>query len=252
MKNKPSLLPLTALILAVLACSSPELPASITPTPTLSADTLERLEIAGGETIQVVPGESRQLQVGAYECCVFFQVYNLPAEWSIDPVEGVTLDPQSGMLEVAADTPHGTSYTVTARLKEAERMLTKTLLVYNPEDNPLVGTWSEAAQLPCGGGAETIPENLLRELVFRADGTMSATWDPFEVYKDYWGRFSYDRQSGTLEISDVEGNYIPADLDPSGSFEIDEKGDLVLKDMWLGSYQWDEGATPGCGHRIMH
>ena len=234
MNNKSNLLPLAALVIAALACSTPDLPPSITPTPTLSADTLERLEIAGGEVIQVQPGESRQLQVGAYQCCVFFQVYDLPAEWSIDPVKGVTLDPQSGMLAVAADTMHETSYTVTARLKEEGIVLTKTLLVYTPAGNPLVGTWHEAAQQPCGGGEEVIPENLLRELVFRADGTISATWDPFEVYKDYWGSYNYNLQSGTLVITGVEGNYIPADLDPSGSFEIDENGDLILKDIWLG------------------
>ena len=48
---------------------------------------------------------------------------------------------------------------------------------------------------------------------------------------------------------DVEGNYVPTDLDLSGNFEIDSNGDLLLKDMWLGSWQGDQPA-PGCGQRF--
>ena len=92
----------------------------------------------------------------------------------------------------------------------------------------------------------------MRELIFRADGSMSATWMPFEIYKDYWGNYSIDLESGTFELSGVSGNYVPPDLDPSGSFEIDENGSLILKDIWLGSYRWGEKSPPNCGHRFTH
>ena len=45
---------------------------------------------------------------------------------------------------------------------------------------------------------------------------------PFEIYHDYWGTYGYDLAQGTLDLSDAEGNYVPPDLDGSGSFRENE------------------------------
>jgi hypothetical protein len=74
---------------------------------------------------------------------------------------------------------------------------------------------------------------------------------PFEIYHDYWGTYGYDLAQGTLDLSDAEGNYVPPDLDGSGSFSIDEQGQLTLGDLWLGSPR-DGGGEPNCGHRFVH
>ena len=288
MKKTSSLLPLAALLIAVLACSTPELPPSITPTPTkasvaptrsptptgstttpipptrtssptvlpqatpLDEETMQRLEISGGKTLQLQPGESRQLQVVTLDCCYMYNLWQIPTAWSIQPDEGASLDPASGLLIVDAETPNGATYTITASVENGRRLISRTLFIFTPEGNPLVGTWHEAAQFPCSGSGEKLPADPMRELIFGADSTMSATWMPFEIYKDYWGKYRYDLQSGSFALSEVSGNYVPADLEPSGSFEIDENGDLILKDMWLGSYQWGENHPTNCGHRFTH
>jgi hypothetical protein len=91
------------------------------------------------------------------------------------------------------------------------------------------------------------PEEPIGELQFRADGTLSVTWMPFEVYRDYWGSYQYDSKGGTLDLAIEGGNYVPEDVDGSGSFAIDEDGRLVLKDMWLGTWMRSTGGA-NCGH----
>ena len=275
MNYKSSLLPLAALVMAALACSTPELLPTITPTPTtgslptstptieartatniptssiptLEAATLERLEINTGQTLQLQPGDSYPLKLGTTECCYVFVEVPVDAAWSVSPQKGVKLDPDSGLLEVSSVVEHGTAYTVTANVENSRLVLTTPLLIYTPEGNPLAGTWYEAGVFPCGSGEETVREDALSELVLGADGTIKATWYPFEVYHDYWGKYSYDLATGGLSITDMDGNYIPSDLDLSGTFEIDANGDLILKEMWLGSWQGEQ-PPPGCGQHF--
>jgi len=251
-KNKSFFLPFAALLLAALACGIPRQYFNAIPTssiPTLEAATLERLEINTGQTLQLQPGESYQLTLGTTECCYVFVDVPVQAAWSVSPQKGIKLDPVSGLLEVSPRAEHGTAYTIIAKVENSRLVLTTPLLIFTPEGNPLVGTWYEAAQLPCGGGTETAPAESLSELVLEADGTIMATWYPFEVYHDYRGKYTTDLATGAITITDVDGNYVPPDLDLTGTFEIDANGDLLLKDMWLGSYQGEQ-PPPGCGQRF--
>jgi hypothetical protein len=102
----------------------------------------------------------------------------------------------------------------------------------------------------CGRGTEIIPEELIGELRFGADGTFAVTWMPFEIYVDYRGTYAYDLTWGTLDLVVEGGSYVPDDVDGSGSFSVDEEGRLILRDMWLGS---PRGVTdpPDCGHRFV-
>ena len=68
-----------------------------------------------------------------------------------------------------------------------------------------------------------------------APGTATSTTGGIGVY----GPFS-DPPTG--------GNYVPADVDGEGEFELDG-GDLVLRDLWLGSAK-DATGPAGCGHRL--
>jgi len=47
---------------------------------------------------------------------------------------------------------------------------------------------------------------------------------PFEVYRDYWGTYEYDLATDSLSLQVTEGNYVPDDIDGSGSFAFDEQG----------------------------
>jgi hypothetical protein len=104
--------------------------------------------------------------------------------------------------------------------------------------------------LACGSELLVTPDQLIRELIFRADGTFSVTWQPFEIYTDYFGKYVYDMQNGSLELTIENGNYIPSDVDTSGSFYIHGDNRLILKDLWLGSSR-DSSSPAQCGHRFI-
>ena len=61
-------------------------------------------------------------------------------------------------------------------------------------------------------------ERSIGELEFRADGTFSVTWVPFETYRDYWGRYTLDLRTGRLNLQVETGNYVPPDVDGDGTF----------------------------------
>jgi hypothetical protein len=89
----------------------------------------------------------------------------------------------------------------------------------------------------------------IREIAFRTNGSFTVTWLPFETYVDYWGSYTLDPDAGTIEMIIDHGNYVPQDVDLSGSFHIDASGDLVLRDIWFGTDKISTG-TAACGHRL--
>lgn len=90
----------------------------------------------------------------------------------------------------------------------------------------------------------------IEELVFEADSTFSVTWTPFEVYRDYWGTYSYDLETGSLEIRVDSGNYVPEDVRCRDcTFSIDEKL-LSLDGLWFGSPRRGQERSDVCGHRF--
>lgn len=105
-------------------------------------------------------------------------------------------------VRVDADAPEGQAVFVNGTVGEAR--ISGRIVVYRPESLPLVGFWSQRSE-ECEG------REPMRELSFSGDGTFTATWMPFEVYRDYWGRFSYDTASGELVLTPEGGNYVPDD-----------------------------------------
>ncbi len=108
-------------------------------------------------------------------------------------------------VRIAADASSGSVVVVRGRIGDAG--ISGRIIVYAPQAMPLVGTWSQS-------GADCGSAEPLRELVFKGDGTFSATWTPFEAYKDYWGTYTYDQ--GLLSLTPSGGNHIPADAGLSG------------------------------------
>lgn len=215
------------------------------PTP-LDDATLAELttSILGQPGIQ--PGESRTLQLGVVECCYTFEPVAACAIWSVRPGDPATIDPATGQLVVDATANDGDVIVATADVEQGRRLVTTDLHVYTPEANPLYGIWRETAQLACGSYAEVTPEHTINELWFRAGDELAVTWYPFEVYVDYWGSYDHDLATGELAITVTGGNYVPTDIDPAGTFDVD--GDrLTLRDLYLGSYR-DSSDPARCGH----
>jgi hypothetical protein len=201
-----------------------------------------------GNDIAAQPGESVALALGLRECCTTLEPVEVCASYRLTPAEGATYDAAAGTLTISADAAHGSVFELTADVEDGRATVKSVITVYTPGGNPLVGTFQEIAQLDCKDGAEVPAEPVLNELWFHADGTFSATWMPFETYFDYWGTYVHDVAKGTLDLTVDGGNYVPPDVDGSGTFRFD--GDqLVLEDMWLGSAQTFTG-KPACGHRL--
>ncbi|MEW5872484.1 MAG: hypothetical protein AB1894_24695 [Chloroflexota bacterium] len=243
---RPQAHPLLAALsisLAIIATLSCQL---LSPSIRLDQGTLERLVISDGQGGQAQPGDRLELRLGTNECCYYFEPVDVRARWSVEPAQGASIEPRTGVLIIQPNVADGTTYTVTADVENGRRFVTTTLRVYTPAANPLVGTWHEASQIDCTTGELSPAQDGLRELVFKASGEFLATFTPFEIYHDYWGSYTYDLQQGTLSLEVASGNFIPTGLDLQGCFEIASEGSLWLRDIWLG--RRDPAAVPGCGH----
>ncbi len=219
----------------------------------LDEDTLERLTLSMNpmdQTVEMLPGETRESSLGVIECCYILEPVEGCATWSVEPTQGASIDAQTAALAVDDGTPSGSVFTVSADVENGQRIVLIEVHVYTPEDNPLVGLWREEAQLVCGRGTEIIPEEPIGELRFGADGSFAATWMPFEISVDYRGMYAYDLTRGTLDLVVEGGSYVPDDVDGSGFFSVDEEGRLILRDMWLGS-PWGGTGSANCGHRFV-
>jgi hypothetical protein len=210
--------------------------------------TLANLRISIAPNLAMKPGESSDLQLGNVECCYIFKAVDTCTRWSVGPSDLASIDPDTGLLHIADAAQPGDVVTVTADVENGRKQVTIEVYVYTPESNPLFGLWREDAEFACEDGAEVAPAHAINELQFRADGTINVTWEPFELYVDYWGTYAYDLAVGSLSIEPTGGNYVPADIDGAGTFSLDAEGHLTLDDIWLGSQP--QGSPARCGHRF--
>jgi hypothetical protein len=121
----------------------------------------------------------------------------------------------------------------------------------NPVDSPVVGRWREIARIPCDGDPEYVPDDPILEFIVSAAGSFSLTWVPFETYHDFRGNYRLDPDNALIHLSNLDGNYVPVDLDPRGRFVgTRPRTTLLLEGMWLGSSRDAVGQPPACGHRF--
>lgn len=219
---------------------------------TLDEKPLPRLTLSadpGSTTIDLQPGQTHDFRLGTVVCCVLIESVEACVTWSLHPTEGASINADSGAFAVDATTADGSVFTVTANVENGRRVVSIEVYIYTTEGSPLIGTWTEIAQFICDSSEEVVPEENIGELVFEGDGTFSVTWIPLEVRYDYWGMYNFDLDDGTLDLSIKGSNYVPDDVDASGSFSIDEQGYLILTDMWLGSAP-QATSKVSCGHRF--
>lgn len=232
----------------VLACNTTTTTLSGCPTP-LDEEQLAELAFGLDSIVEMTPGTSRTFELGLFECCYYIEPIDACATFSVSPAgAGARIDPDSGLLELDSDVPDGTRFTVIADVEDGRATVTESVYVYAPARNPLRGYRSEVMQIPCDGSDERPPIFPIRELVFHTYGVFEVTWEPFELYVDYWGNYVFDLDTGALSMTITGGNYVPTDFDGDGyvTFEGDQ---IVLHDIWLGSPR--DGYNPGaCGHRF--
>ncbi len=128
------------------------------------------------------------------------------------------------------------------------------ILTCQPDANdPFQGRWSERSSLSCDDPSES--PGSLGEIIF-CQGQFSVTRTPFETFIDYWGDYEFNRDTNELTMTVTGGNFIPDDVDLSGTVEFEDDGSIVLRDIYLGSFEdgstiggnGTDGPTAACGH----
>lgn len=222
----------------------------------IAQDIADKLVFSLEPHIAMRPGQTYRFRLFTRECCVYLEpVYGGCPKWSVTPNDKAMINKDTGFFAVDPSTPYGTVFTVTARVNtdDGHRQVSTNVHIYTFELNPLVGTWREVEQISCDSGERLIPEDPIREICFHADGTFSVTWHPFEVYEDYWGKYTYELdtpRAGRLELQVDGGNYVPADVKTTGTFSIAGSGELIMEDIWFGSRE-TATAPVACGHVLV-
>ena len=193
------------------------------------------------------PGERRDFDLYVESCCYFEEPLSACETWRIDPpVSGVEVDAE-GLVTVDPAVPAGTIFNVIADLGDGSGLMARAIVeVYSPQAHPAQGVFREVGRFRCFDGAE-IPGNDINEVIL-CGSSFTVTYIPFEVYKDYWGTWTYDPSSGAIQMTVDRGNYIPPDLDLEGTMTFDGD-DILLRDIWLGVGRVMT-STPACGHRL--
>jgi hypothetical protein len=217
------------------------------PPPPLDESTLRSVMLEYG-SVEMQPGERRRLQLVKQECCVFFTPVIAVATFSIDPTSYATID-SDGVLAVNPSAPGGITLRVYANIEKGRRIVSNDVYVDTPESNPLRGGWLQTAEIPCDGSPEIVATSPPLSLGFRGGNRFDAVWIGFEIYKDYWGLYTFDRTAKKVTLGVLSGNYVPPSMRGEGTFDIaNEDGWKVLRlrNVWLGRPRGDTRA-PACG-----
>src|SRR5262249_50092109 len=89
----------------------------------LDAATLDKVALGFESSVELMPGQTRDFDVGVVECCYSFNPVAACATFSVEPTQGATIDPATGLLSIDAATPDGSKYTVTASIDSGKKLL---------------------------------------------------------------------------------------------------------------------------------
>lgn len=208
--------------------------------------TLNKLTINPARSeVDLQPGQAFQFRLIAFEFCYSFQPVTARVVWSVEPAKAAWIDANLGGLVVEKATPHDTVFTVKANVEDGRRVLSTKVRVFTREGNPLAGMWRQEGTETARSNQVSRPFEYIEALLFRADGTFSVTWMPFECYTDYWGIYSFNKETGRLNLGVQGGNYVPHNVDGDGEVVFHGSDRLTLKGICLGSYR-DGPKGPNC------
>ena len=224
------------------------------------ADPEALVAIGDGRPIPLRPGASGQLRVTCQRCCWVEEPVDVAVSWSFQPATAGRIDARSGAFALAAGVAPGSRNTVLADFAVGgkTRRVENEIVVIDPAPQPWAGMWRETARLTCtaegkAGRPDSTPADeapLIREFSLNEDGTFDVTWFPFERYKDFWGTYIVDRESGAVAFTVTGGNAVPPeDADLTGSLKLVPGEGLVISDLYFGAPH-GSSPPPACGHRF--
>jgi hypothetical protein len=143
--------------------------------------------------------------------------------WTITGPAQLSTDRSAATID--ADAPVGT--TVVIGFDHHGKRIEGRFQVIGRDAVVLTGRWSQRRLEGC-----VVPE-VVGELEFTPGDRFAVTFNPFESYRDYWGRYSFDSATGQIRLSVEGGNFVPHGLDREGTAEL-ASGRLVLRGLFLG------------------
>lgn len=199
----------------------------------LDAQTLDQLRL-GWTDVQLHPGESHQFKLAILSSYMAPREISACATWKVTPEgKGATIS-SSGLLQIDSGVQAGAKFVVTADIENGRAQRQIVAVVYTDAAQPLVGLWRQLSRSGCVAFNEITAVQPINELEFRADGTFSVTWTPFETYRDYWGSYQTDLARRSLLLKIDQGNYVPANFRGEGSFRLKDKSTIELEGIYLG------------------
>jgi hypothetical protein len=153
--------------------------------------------------------------------------------WDLSASAPALIHPRYGAMQISTDASDGVEFEVAAEL--ASGRISGTVRVVRPADNPLAGRWTQVAERLCDQTAMQPPRTPIRELVFTAKGEFSVTWQPFEIYKDYWGTYGFDKSTATLTLQPQSSNFMPRNAGLTGKARMTDQGLLEVTGFLFGT-----------------
>ena len=118
----------------------------------LDDETLNRLIFSLGALSgarDLLAGGTYPITLGVVDCCYIFQPVQACATWTVEPPDGLQIDPVTGAMEISPDVPGGSEFTLSADIEDGRRIISETIYIFTYDSHPLVRTWSEMTQLAC-------------------------------------------------------------------------------------------------------
>lgn len=224
---------LSALALATTIAAAPQ-----EPRPDCAAFASDRVMIIANPE---VARQGQTLSLRAYSPRLNEASVTIPlvclSDWRIAP-EGAAALTDDGGLAIAPDAPAGQTLTVGATAPSGFASWETRIVGAN--EIVLTGFWRQVdVTCPQGG----TPSEPVRELEFTALGGFSVTFQPFETYRDYWGKITFDAGGGMLSLEVEDGNYRPSGAILSGRATL-EGSRLTLDGFNLGDRAATRPVTP--------
>ncbi len=173
----------------------------------LSVWELDNAVIGPESPIHLTPGSTYTAQIMIPNPDGPLSPLKTKADWSLEsPVKGVTINRQSGQIDIAKDMPNGISAKIIARIESGRRVLKTSLFIFTRESNPFVGEWRVESLLACGDGLEMKPDYTLKAPLARDHLRFQVTdfWIGIEnniaAHTTLTGTYEYDLEAGTITL----------------------------------------------------
>ena len=181
-----------------------------------------------GSTIKLWPKQARgpAMPLEPLDCT---------AEWKVSDASLGSISDDRLTLRIAEDARPGAELVIS--YLAGGKPVKRSVRIVGKDERVLTGIRGQRSVEVCA-----LPGKI-GEIEFTENGWFSVTFQPFETYRDYWGKYDFDAATGAVTMKVEGGNYQPEGLDLEGTASFAADGALVLEDVYLGQ----PSSVPGTG-----